>query len=535
MFSFAVIIGVYSYIIFFLGVAGLLFKNYVFITSLVYIGISFFLLRNKISICFGRVKNFFSVKDKLSLSLTSLIIVQVLVNFIGVLGPEISFDALWYHLTLPKIYILNHGIFHIPGNLLYYSDMPKLTEMLYIPSLMFSNEITAKLIHFSFGILVLVVLYRLSRRYFSKSLSLLVLIIFYSNLVVEWESVTAYVDLARTFFEISALLAFIIWVEEKKTKLLIYSAVILGFAIASKVIALESLLIFLTLFLAQLFIYREPILKQIKNMVIFIFFSILVPLPWFIFSFLNTKNPLYPFFDSRINIGTNFVFPNILNFPKDFLSLLIFSSDPISPLYLIMFPLLIILFTKVKNNIKLVYVYSLLALILWYLTPRIGGGRFVLPYLPAFSLVTVYCINLISSKKLKFFLISIALIISLSSIGYRFIANERYIPVILGRQTKTEYLTKHLNFSFGDFYDTDNYFKSHIKNTDRVLLYGFHNLYYVDFPFTDSSYVKKGETFNYIALQNTSLPGRFNSWNLVYYNPITHVKLYSMGGEKWVY
>ncbi len=68
-----------------------------------------------------------------------------------------------------------------------------------------------------------------------------------------------------------------------------------------------------------------------------------------------------------------------------------------------------------------------------------------------------------------------------------------------------------------------------------VLLYGFHNLYYVNFPFLDSSWVKKGDRFNYIAVQESSLPIRFNSWKKIYTNPKTHVVLYSDGGLIWEY
>ena len=88
---------------------------------------------------------------------------------------------------------------------------------------------------------------------------------------------------------------------------------------------------------------------------------------------------------------------------------------------------------------------------------------------------------------------------------------------------------------YGDFYDTDNFFKKNIRKDDVVLLYGFHNLYYVDFPFIDSSFVKKGDRFNYVALQKGELPKRFSNWNLIYYNSKTLVKLYSFNGQKWIY
>jgi len=94
---------------------------------------------------------------------------------------------------------------------------------------------------------------------------------------------------------------------------------------------------------------------------------------------------------------------------------------------------------------------------------------------------------------------------------------------------------KKLNFSFGDFYDVNNALSDRIKPTDRALLYGFHNLYYVDFPYIDSSWVKKGDMFNFIVTQNSLPPERFKFWSLIYYNPTTKIRLYSLGGIKWTY
>src|SRR5205823_4341750 len=118
-------------------------------------------------------------------------------------------------------------------------------------------------------------------------------------------------------------------------------------------------------------------------------------------------------------------------------------------------------------------------------------------------------------------LAGIIIIIALVSITYRGIASEKYLPVIFGKQSKSDFLSKHLNYSFGDFYDTDGYFANHISQDKKVLLFGFHNLYYVDFPFIDNSWVKPGDRFDYIALQNTALPGRFKFWDLIYQNPKT--------------
>ena len=142
---------------------------------------------------------------------------------------------------------------------------------------------------------------------------------------------------------------------------------------------------------------------------------------------------------------------------------------------------------------------------------------------------------MIWKSKIRYAVVGLVIFFSLFSIIYRFGANLKYIPVIIGQQSKSDFLAKHLNFSFGDFYDTDMYFEKNIKTSDIVLLYGFHNLYYVDFPFIDSSWAKKGDRFNYIAIQDSIIPERFKYWNLIYYNSKTDVKVYSLGGIKWTY
>ena len=227
MFTIAVLIGIYSYFIFALGLLGLLYRENVIIFSLLYIVVIVLAYRKKIINVLKLIRIEKTPNINFSFVLITLIVSLALVNLIGVLGPELGFDALWYHLTLPKIYLNTHMITHIPGGLLYYSDMPKLTEMLYVGALSFGSETLAKLVHFAFGILSAIALYKLSRNLFSKTYSFLAVLIFYSNLVVAWQSTTAYIDLARTFFEIMALWGFVNWWKKGERKWLIESAVML--------------------------------------------------------------------------------------------------------------------------------------------------------------------------------------------------------------------------------------------------------------------------------------------------------------------
>lgn len=538
MFSVAILTGVYSYIIFLLGLVGYLYKENVILVTALYFFSIFLFYKTTIFRNLGIILPFISKikKSKLAYCLTLLIIVQILVNLIGVLGPELAFDALWYHLTLPKIYLLNHSIDYISGGLLYYSTTPKLTEMLYVAGLSFGNEVFAKFIHFSFGIILLFALYKLSAKFFSTKLALLVCVIFYSNLVVGWLSVSAYVDLARTFFEIMTLWGFMNWREKGQEKWIIISAIMLGLAISTKLLAIGSLFIF-TILITYFYIgsFKFKWKSLIVNILVYWCFSLLISLPWFAFSYVNTGNPVYPFFTHiyPINLGSDLINP--IKFTSDIWNVFIKNADPISPIYIIFLAVVLFLYKKLPHKIKVVYLYSFLAILVWYITPRTGGGRFILPYLPAFSILVVYVLTIMKNISFRKIFITFIIFISLFSILYRFEANLKYIPVIFGHQSKSDFLTKNLNFSFGDFYDTDRYFEKSIKAGDKVLLYGFHNLYYFNFSFIDSSWVKKGDIFNYVAVQGNNLPERFKMWNLIYRNEKTSVKLYSAGGIKWTY
>lgn len=538
MFILAILIEIYSYVIFVLGLLGLLYQQYIVILTSLYVLLCIYWKREKIKTAFFLIKNFFKIPSfmkKTQFFLLVIIFLLAFINLIGALGPELGFDALWYHLILPKLYLENHSIFYIPGGLLYYSAMPKLGEMLYIGALSFGDEILGKIIHYAFGILSCLALYRLSRKFYSQTISFLIVLIFYSNLVVAWESITAYIDLTRTFFEIMTLWAFMNWWKKEERKWLVMSSLMLGLAITTKLLAVGSLMVF-TMLLAYKFIgdTNKNARSFITNILVYWCIAFIVPAPWFIFSYIHTDNPIYPFFTKMYEVGFDIQLLSLMQFVSDLWSIFTKAADPISPIYIIFLPFIFLHFKKMRKELKIIAVYSLLALFIWYFTPKTGGGRFMLPYLAGYSIIIGEIIH-IFMKKSKFlyaFSLSLVIFVGFVTIGYRAVANAKYVPVILGEQTKHDFLSKHLNFSFGDFYDTDSYFEKNIKKSDTVLLSGFHNLYYVDFPFIDSSWVKNTDTFSYIATQKSDIPQKFKDWQLIYENPKTRVKLYSKGGGK---
>ncbi len=521
MLSLGLIIGGFAYLVFFLGIPGLVYKQVLIGYMFVSVAVSVIVFRSQL------LRRFSQIKFKLTkpqLFLCMILGIQAGINLIGALGPELAFDSLWYHLTLPKLYLLHHSVYFVPGWLLNYSAMPKLIEMIYMVGLAFGNEIIPKLIHFMFGIMICISVYIVSRKFLNKTYALLAVVIFYANLVVGWMSITAYIDLGRTFFEFLALWAFMDFVTRHKTKYLYLSAVFIGLSISAKLIALGSIGIYLAMLV---FVFRKNVRLAVDYCIRFGIISLIISLPWFIFAYIHTDNPLYPIF-SGLTIGYKpLTLLNPLNFLSSTWTIFTHAADPISPLYIILLPVVMALWRRFNQNERFIGLYCLLGFIVWYVTPQTGGGRFILAYLPAFSLLAGLTVSKLKTKSFRTLYICIIILVALSSIGYRALANKRYIPVILGKQSKADFLAKNLNFSFGDFNDIDGYFAKKIKPTDRVLIYGIHNLYYVDFPFIHESYLKNGDYFDYILVSNTKLPQKYSNWIKIYQNTTTYITLYA--------
>lgn len=528
MVELAIILGIFSYLIFGMGISGVLEGSWLKMVSALLIAALFFLVFNKKS-QFKLSAIFF--KDKIAVFLLILLIVSALVNLLGALGPELGFDSLWYHLTIPKIYLQFHKIFFIPGGLFYYSAMPKLLEMIYLPSLVFSPLGTlAKLIHFSFGLFSGVALYGLAKKYLKQRAALLVVLVFYTTLIVGWESITAYVDLARTFFEILALKLFLEWEsgdkDERKMLPLLESAMMLGLAISTKEIALLSLPIFLILILWKS--------KKIFLSAVYFVTTLIIALPWFIFSYVNTKNPFYPVFSGILDQSHKIVSFNLIRVFNDFWQLLFKPQDLISPVFLIFLPLVFLRVIKGKLRVELrvIFLYVILSLIGWYFTPRTGGSRFILPYLPALSLLIVGLVSE-QGKFWKNILLIVCICSSIVNISYRLLANSKFLPVLLGHQSRNEFLAKRLDFKNGDFLDIDGNIGKIVQD-ELVLVKGSHNLFYADFPIVDSTYYKglslSKLPISYVLVQNGDDLNDPALGTLVYENYQTYVKLYVFKG-----
>jgi len=132
-----------------------------------------------------------------------------------------------------------------------------------------------------------------------------------------------------------------------------------------------------------------------------------VAAPWYVFAWASTGNPIYPIGSVPIDVVWGGI--NILRL-----------ADPINPIYVMVLPVIWMARKKIPVTIM---AYCLLSFGMWYITPRTGGGRFLLPYLPVWSVAVAVVIKRLRDEEIKKFLVATVIALAVISIGYRAVAN----------------------------------------------------------------------------------------------------------------
>ncbi len=156
--------------------------------------------------------------ERIAFTLTAAAFGVVLaVLWLQSLRPDLSWDANVYHLSLPKQFLKHGGFFAVPLSV--YSHWPLATELLFGLTMAVRDYITAKELHFLFGLLTMFLLAMMLNGNRdrgvgtgqtaqvswpqSRWLPVLGVGLFLANPVVQYEIRVAYVDLALAFFFLS--------------------------------------------------------------------------------------------------------------------------------------------------------------------------------------------------------------------------------------------------------------------------------------------------------------------------------------------
>jgi hypothetical protein len=215
---------------------------------------------------------------------------------LAALAPVVEYDALWYHLYFPRLYLSSGHLVDLPTE--YPSLFPMGWGLWFGYGLAWGGSGTAVLLHFACLPLLGLLTYELARRYAPGASPWLAVALLATAPTVLWEAATAYVDLGFTLDLTLALYALLRSAEAGEEAAarswLGVGALALGFALATKHVALLALAI-LTPGLALLLVRRgRPLRRALTAAVLFAVVALLPALPWYYRSWRATGDPFHP-------------------------------------------------------------------------------------------------------------------------------------------------------------------------------------------------------------------------------------------------
>jgi hypothetical protein len=232
----------------------------------------------------------------LALPIATLLVGWCLILFIQALAPETQYDALLYHLGLPKLYIEQGRYVVTPFSMQSWFYLG--ADMNFLAAMSLAGQTAAKLMQTGFLILVIALVYDFGRQALSHRAGLLAAILMLTTPLVAWEGTTAYVDIILTGYCLGSVVAVWGWLRDRHLGWLVLAGLLGGFATSVKISALYILLPLGIIILAtQLQVFMSTKRLSLVPAIVFGGAFGLAGWPWPLLRWWQTGNPIFPFYN----------------------------------------------------------------------------------------------------------------------------------------------------------------------------------------------------------------------------------------------
>jgi len=227
----------------------------------------------------------------------SLVLLNLLAMLLCFVPPTLQneWDALSYHLAVPKLYWMEGRIYYIPFTP--HAQFPMTAQMLYLLGLGLTNlksPAVAKLFHWLFFVLCQLALlcWGTAVKQRSLRLGLIAAVSFASLPIAFFESTTAYVDLALTAYGLLCLFALAKFHSQPDGRWLVFAGVFAGAAAGTKYTGLLLVVLIVPLGIWAIKRAGEP---KWGHLALGTLLALTVASPWYVKNWLWTGNPVFPF------------------------------------------------------------------------------------------------------------------------------------------------------------------------------------------------------------------------------------------------
>ncbi len=215
------------------------------------------------------------------------------------LYPPFTFDATLYHLPFTRAFAETGALPFLPT--LRFPIFPQWAEVMSVPAYLLSSDVGAKLIQALLLLLTAALLIAWGAEIQSRRSGIWAAALWLGTPLAIWVGCSAYVDAALTFFITAAFYAWHDYLQRSDPRRLLLSGLFLGFAAATKYLALFFIgslgLWVLTRALRQ---GLGPAWKAAARLSLGV---LLVAAPWYARIYATTGSPLFPFYEPIFGAG----------------------------------------------------------------------------------------------------------------------------------------------------------------------------------------------------------------------------------------
>ena len=233
---------------------------------------------------------------------------------IGVFAPPDTqeWDSLAYHLAVPKLWLSQGHISYIPY--IHQSNFPGAFDYLYLFGLRIGSA-GAKAFVYAAAKFGGMAIFGFARQIYGRRAAWWAVIAYATAPVVLWLSGTAYIDVPNGLCAGLGIALAALYCQSLDKRHLWLCAIMLGLAAGSKYTGLQT--IFAVAFILLLVgLKRKQGGQFFKSAVIVGLVAVAIASPWYIKNLVNTNNPVYPFFYSKLG-GTNWSAPQAEEYTRE--------------------------------------------------------------------------------------------------------------------------------------------------------------------------------------------------------------------------
>jgi len=375
-----------------------------------------------------------------------------LLNLCWAVAPEIEFDALNYHLAVPRIYLQQGAVLEQPN--FFHSYFAHLIEMIFVPCLALGGQSAVKLLILGAGTLCAMGVFVLGRMVFDRRVGLWAAVLFYTTPVTMFLSGAVNTDLVTALFLTVMAIAFLRWRARREASWLYVLANLAGAAFAGKLTAtfglvLPGVIVFWYLVRSQ----------EWKQLVIGALIFIVMTVPWFAVTYAWTGSPVFPFynrvfkspdwkpvntfFDSG-DFGIGVSPSSLIRLPfrvtfntERFRQALPRGSAGIA--LVLALPWIVLVFRNRSSQVAFLLATSVAYLVLWAF-----NFQYVRYFVPILPVVCVLAASIATKRMLPALFVPIVLQVFIVPIHYWQIPERFPLDLAFGRESRDTFLTRAL-------------------------------------------------------------------------------------------